>query len=193
MAKLAGMTLAPDKQALAGKAKTFYAAYDFLDAYRLALAASQWGVRRRSDPMTSAVRPEMRSAPRATLLSRLRTALAVLRSPADRRRGAVHRGVADADARPAADHPADAAGRAAARLLRFPVGAGPVLYGVSEANLYGNLIYTAENVAMAVAVGSVIGVLAGLVSARFGLVRAVIDPVVMTAGTVPILVAAPFC
>jgi ABC-type nitrate/sulfonate/bicarbonate transport system permease component len=65
-------------------------------------------------------------------------------------------------------------------------------YGVSEANLYGNLIYTAENVAVAVVVGSAIGVLAGLLSARFGLVRAVIDPVMMTAGTVPILVAAPF-
>jgi ABC-type nitrate/sulfonate/bicarbonate transport system permease component len=65
-------------------------------------------------------------------------------------------------------------------------------YGVSEANLYGNLIYTAENVAISVVVGSTIGILTGLLSARFALIRAVIDPIMMTAGTVPILVAAPF-
>ena len=65
-------------------------------------------------------------------------------------------------------------------------------YGVSEANLYGNLIYTTENIAIAVTIGSAIGILAGLLSARFGLIRAIIDPVMMTAGTVPILVAAPF-
>ena len=40
MDKLKGKTLAADKQALADKAKTFYAAYDYLDSYRLALAAS---------------------------------------------------------------------------------------------------------------------------------------------------------
>jgi len=38
--KLAGATLPPEKQALVDKAKTFYAAFDFLDSYRLALAAS---------------------------------------------------------------------------------------------------------------------------------------------------------
>jgi len=65
-------------------------------------------------------------------------------------------------------------------------------YGVEEANLYANLIYTAENVAIAVVIGSVIGVMAGLLSARFNLVRVVIDPIIMTAGTVPILIAAPF-
>jgi ABC-type nitrate/sulfonate/bicarbonate transport system permease component len=65
-------------------------------------------------------------------------------------------------------------------------------YGVSEANLYGNLIYTAENVAIAVTLGAVIGTLCGLLSARFSFLRAVVDPVMMTAGTVPILIAAPF-
>ena len=65
-------------------------------------------------------------------------------------------------------------------------------YGVANPNLYANLLYTAENVVLAVAIGAVIGILAGLISARFGLVRAVINPVMMTAGTVPILVAAPF-
>ena len=38
--KLDGAKLTPEKQALAEKAKTFYANFDFLDAYRLALAAS---------------------------------------------------------------------------------------------------------------------------------------------------------
>jgi ABC-type nitrate/sulfonate/bicarbonate transport system permease component len=65
-------------------------------------------------------------------------------------------------------------------------------YGVANPNLYANLLYTAENVVLAVVIGAVIGVLAGLTSARFRLVRAAIDPVMMTAGTVPILVAAPF-
>jgi hypothetical protein len=40
MGKLKGASLAADKQALLDKAKTLYANYDFLDAYRLALAAS---------------------------------------------------------------------------------------------------------------------------------------------------------
>ena len=40
LGKLKGATLSPDKQALVDKAKTLYANYDFLDAYRLALAAS---------------------------------------------------------------------------------------------------------------------------------------------------------
>ena len=65
-------------------------------------------------------------------------------------------------------------------------------YGVSEANLYGNLLYTAENVLIAVVIGAVIGILSGLLSARFALFRAVVDPIMMTAGTVPILIAAPF-
>jgi ABC-type nitrate/sulfonate/bicarbonate transport system permease component len=65
-------------------------------------------------------------------------------------------------------------------------------YGLEQANLYGNLIYTAENVAIAVVIGSVIGIMAGLLSARFDLIRVVIDPIIMTAGTVPILIAAPF-
>jgi hypothetical protein len=38
--KLAGATLTPEKQKLVDQAKTFYTDYDFLDAYRLALAAS---------------------------------------------------------------------------------------------------------------------------------------------------------
>jgi ABC-type nitrate/sulfonate/bicarbonate transport system permease component len=65
-------------------------------------------------------------------------------------------------------------------------------YGVSEANLYGNMLYTAENVGIAVVIGSLAGILSGLLSARFVVIRALVDPIMMTAGTVPILIAAPF-
>ena len=65
-------------------------------------------------------------------------------------------------------------------------------YGVAEPNLWANLVYTAENVAIAVALGAGIGIVAGLVSARVSLFRAIVDPMMTTAGTVPILVAAPF-
>jgi hypothetical protein len=37
---LAGKTLSPGRQSLLSKAKQYYAWFDFLDAYRLALAAS---------------------------------------------------------------------------------------------------------------------------------------------------------
>jgi ABC-type nitrate/sulfonate/bicarbonate transport system permease component len=65
-------------------------------------------------------------------------------------------------------------------------------YGLSEANLYGNLIYTAENVLLAMVIGATVGIVSGLISARLSLFRAIVDPVMMTAGTIPILVAAPF-
>jgi hypothetical protein len=39
-AKLGALTLTGDKKALFDKAKTLYAEFDFLDSYRLALAAS---------------------------------------------------------------------------------------------------------------------------------------------------------
>jgi ABC-type nitrate/sulfonate/bicarbonate transport system permease component len=65
-------------------------------------------------------------------------------------------------------------------------------YGVEDPSLAGNLAYTAENVAIAALIGAVIGVTLGLLSARVWFVRAAMDPVMMTAGTVPILIAAPF-
>ncbi len=65
-------------------------------------------------------------------------------------------------------------------------------YGVEEPSLAGNLLYTTENVIIAVLLGSAIGVGLGLLSARIWFVRAAMDPVIMTAGTVPILIAAPF-
>jgi ABC-type nitrate/sulfonate/bicarbonate transport system permease component len=65
-------------------------------------------------------------------------------------------------------------------------------YGVEDPSLAGNLAYTAENVAIAALIAAVIGVTLGLLSARIWFVRAAMDPVMMTAGTVPILIAAPF-
>jgi ABC-type nitrate/sulfonate/bicarbonate transport system permease component len=65
-------------------------------------------------------------------------------------------------------------------------------YGVADPSLAANLAYTAENVAVAAALGAALGVALGLLSARVWFVRAAMDPVMMTAGTVPILIAAPF-
>ena len=65
-------------------------------------------------------------------------------------------------------------------------------FGLEDASLAGNLLYTAENVAIATLLGTAIGATLGLLSARLWFVRAAMDPVMMTAGTVPILIAAPF-
>ena len=65
-------------------------------------------------------------------------------------------------------------------------------FGVEDASLAGNLLYTTENVVIAALLGTAIGVALGLLSARIWFVRAAMDPVMMTAGTVPILIAAPF-
>jgi ABC-type nitrate/sulfonate/bicarbonate transport system permease component len=65
-------------------------------------------------------------------------------------------------------------------------------YGLSNTGLLDSMLYTASNVLIAAALGSIIGSLLGLVTARLGLVRAITDPVMLTAGTVPILVTAPF-
>jgi ABC-type nitrate/sulfonate/bicarbonate transport system permease component len=65
-------------------------------------------------------------------------------------------------------------------------------YGLPETGLLGSMLYTAGNVLFAVVVGSALGVLVGLITARVAWVRAVLDPIVSTVGTVPILVMAPF-
>jgi ABC-type nitrate/sulfonate/bicarbonate transport system permease component len=65
-------------------------------------------------------------------------------------------------------------------------------FGLPDASLLGSILYTVENVVIAVIIGVTIGVVSGLVTARCRLVRSIFDPVVLTAGTVPILVAAPF-
>jgi ABC-type nitrate/sulfonate/bicarbonate transport system permease component len=65
-------------------------------------------------------------------------------------------------------------------------------YHLGEGGLYSNLVYTVSNVMLALAISCIVGVGLGLTSARVGLLRAIIDPVMLTAGTIPILVTAPF-
>lgn len=65
-------------------------------------------------------------------------------------------------------------------------------YGLADTGLLNSMIYTATNVMIAVALGSLVGTIAGFVTARFHNVRAILDPIVMTMGTIPILVLAPF-
>jgi ABC-type nitrate/sulfonate/bicarbonate transport system permease component len=67
-----------------------------------------------------------------------------------------------------------------------------VAYGLPATGLLDSMLYTATNVLIAVAIGGAVGTLFGLITARFELARAILDPVTMTAGTVPILVLAPF-
>lgn len=65
-------------------------------------------------------------------------------------------------------------------------------YGLADKGFFPALLYTIENVLMAVGIGGVIGTVLGLVTARSSLVRSVFDPVVLTLGTVPILILSPF-
>lgn len=65
-------------------------------------------------------------------------------------------------------------------------------YGLEDTGFFSALIYTIQNVLMAVLVGGTIGILLGLVTARSSLLRAVVDPIVLTLGTVPILILSPF-
>jgi ABC-type nitrate/sulfonate/bicarbonate transport system permease component len=65
-------------------------------------------------------------------------------------------------------------------------------YGLVDTGYFSALVYTIQNVMMAVCIGGAIGIVAGLVTARSSLVRAVCDPIVLTLGTVPILIASPF-
>ena len=65
-------------------------------------------------------------------------------------------------------------------------------YGVEDPSLFANLVYTSENVAIAVLFGASLGALIGLAASRIWLVRAIVNPIMLTAGTVPILIAAPF-
>ena len=65
-------------------------------------------------------------------------------------------------------------------------------YGLQDTGFFSALIYTIQNVMMAVLIGGAIGTLLGLVTARAPLVRAFFDPIVLTLGTVPILILSPF-
>lgn len=65
-------------------------------------------------------------------------------------------------------------------------------YGLVDTGFFSALLYTVENVLMAVLAGTAIGTVAGLITARSSLVRAVLDPIALTLGTVPIIIASPF-
>lgn len=65
-------------------------------------------------------------------------------------------------------------------------------YRLGDGGLFDNLLFTTSNVLIALALACVIGLTLGLLSARVESVRAVLDPVILTAGTIPILVTAPF-
>ena len=60
-------------------------------------------------------------------------------------------------------------------------------YGL-DTGFAGSLLYTASNVLIAVVAGSLCGVVGGLLTARVVLLRQLADPVMMTAGTIPVLV-----
>lgn len=65
-------------------------------------------------------------------------------------------------------------------------------YGLPDTGLFGSMLYTGTNVLIAVVIGAAIGTLLGLVTARVALIRAIVDPILNTVGTIPILVMAPF-
>lgn len=65
-------------------------------------------------------------------------------------------------------------------------------YGLPETGLFGSMVYTARNVILAVTIGSALGTVLGLMTARVTLLRALLDPIFSTIGTIPILVMAPF-
>lgn len=65
-------------------------------------------------------------------------------------------------------------------------------YGLPATGLLSSITYTATNVVLSVVIGGAIGTVLGLVSARVALARAILDPILTTVGTIPILVMAPF-
>jgi ABC-type nitrate/sulfonate/bicarbonate transport system permease component len=85
--------------------------------------------------------------------------------------------------------PQSALGRLAGDFLSAPELS---FYGLPNVSLLGSMVYTAENTLIAVGFGTLVGTVAGLISARHELFRGIVDPIVLTAGTVPILIAAPF-
>lgn len=64
--------------------------------------------------------------------------------------------------------------------------------GLAESGFGPNLAYTVTNVVFAVVVGSAIGVVLGVGSARSPMFRAIVNPIVSGATAVPLLVMAPF-
>ena len=65
-------------------------------------------------------------------------------------------------------------------------------YGLADTGYFSALVYTTQNVLLAVGIGGIIGILLGLITARSRILRAGFDPIILTLGTVPILIASPF-
>ena len=65
-------------------------------------------------------------------------------------------------------------------------------YHLGQGGLASNLVYTISNVLLALAVSCAAGVTLGFASARIDPLRAFVDPIMLTIGTIPILVTAPF-
>lgn len=65
-------------------------------------------------------------------------------------------------------------------------------YGLPETGLLDSLVYSATNVFLSVFFGGILGTVLGLFTARVDVARAVLDPILTTIGTIPILVLAPF-
>ena len=137
-------------------------------------------------------RPRERAAPRRLLRGRDGRSPRSIRFGSS---GAAALPCALAGARPVrlADHPAGADRRLRARRRRLLVCARAFLFTASRMRASPAIcLYTRENVAIAVLLGDRDRRHAGLLSARFGSCARDVDPIMMTAGTVPILVAAPF-
>src|SRR6185437_1238367 len=65
------------------------------------------------------------------------------------------------------------------------------VFGLGETGYGELLLYSARNVLIGFAIGSAIGIILGIASARFRLLQIIVDPIVLVLGTVPVLVAAP--
>jgi ABC-type nitrate/sulfonate/bicarbonate transport system permease component len=65
-------------------------------------------------------------------------------------------------------------------------------YGLGNTGLFGSLVFTGVNVLVAVSAGSLIGIAIGLLASRSKWLGPLVQPVMMTVGTVPTLVIAPF-
>lgn len=64
--------------------------------------------------------------------------------------------------------------------------------GLPAGGYVPHLIYTVSNVIVGVALGSAVGILLGLLGARWEVIDQITAPIVAIFGTVPILIAAPF-
>jgi ABC-type nitrate/sulfonate/bicarbonate transport system permease component len=65
-------------------------------------------------------------------------------------------------------------------------------YYLGSDGFLGSLTYTVTNVFVALLIACVLGTVLGFATARAQTLRAVLDPIMLTAGTIPILVTAPF-